>query len=256
MTRGILIAADAKQEWLLPWWWSNYAQENSLPVAVVDLGMSREARAWCSERCILISTDRNVRFIKHKEELEQSTIQKWEEIYGKTVWQAREAWFQKPSACLCSPFELTLWLDLDCEILGPLDALFAMLPEQAELGLVREPLIRQGDPALMFGEVLYNSGVLLFRRNASFLQRWAEESRLKNGQFWGDQQILSRLIFSENIPVHELPEIYNLQPSSGINLEARIIHWVGSWGKEFIKKHGGLKADLLHLFLSLDFSKS
>lgn len=242
--RGILIAVDEKQEWLLPWWWSNYTQENSLPVAIVDLGMSAQARAWCKERASVLDFDSDASYIKRREEFPEEKRQDWEEIYGETVWQARQAWFKKPFAMLKTPFKTTLWLDLDCEVLGPLLPLFEMLPESEEMGIVREPLIRQGNPALLLGEVLYNSGVVLYRQNSSLLTRWAEESQSSNELFWNDQLALSRLIFTEKFSVHELPAIYNHHLSSGIFPNAVIIHWLGSWGKAYIRKHGGLRETL------------
>ncbi len=241
---GVLIAVDAQQEWLLPWWWSNYIQENSLPITVVDLGMTADARAWCAMRAHVINSTVDISTIKQREAFDQEQIQKWEEIYGKEIWKARQAWFQKPQAMQMTPFDLTLWLDLDCEILGSLKPLFELLPNEAELGLVREPLIRQGDPALLLGEVLYNSGVVLYRKESSLIRKWAGEARNSNAIFWGDQLLLSRLIFAEKFSVCELPEIYNLQPTSGINPQAVIIHWIGSWGKEYIRKHGGLRKEL------------
>jgi hypothetical protein len=241
LEKGVLLAVDHQQEWLLPWWWANYSKTNALPVAIVDLGMSSEARAWCKVRAKIIEGKFESAKIKSREECGPEISKKWEEIYGSTVWQARQAWFKKPLSMLETPFQTTLWLDLDCEILGSLDPVFSVLPQDAQMGIVREPIIRQGEPGLLLGEVVYNSGVILYRKNSSLIKKWADESLLRNDQFLGDQQLLSRIIFSEKIPIFELPDACNVQPSSGVIPDALIVHWVGNWGKEFIRLHGGLR---------------
>ena len=40
--KGIIVASDMQQEWLLPWWWEHYTRFNSFPVAFIDFGMSKE----------------------------------------------------------------------------------------------------------------------------------------------------------------------------------------------------------------------
>jgi len=67
--KGVLIACDEKQEWLLSWWWENYSQENALPVTLVDLGMSREAKLWCEKRFDLIDFAFDQNFVAPKENL-------------------------------------------------------------------------------------------------------------------------------------------------------------------------------------------
>ncbi|MBI2742564.1 MAG: hypothetical protein HYX48_01440 [Chlamydiales bacterium] len=240
MQRGVLLAVDKEQEWLLSWWWESYRRTNTLPVAIIDLGMSDQARAWCHSRLKVITATLDAGKIKDRAECLQDVASRWEQSYGSSVWKARQAWFRKPSSMLETPFQTTLWLDLDCEVLGPLDPIFSTLPDGADFGIVREPLVKQGDPTLLIGEVVYNSGVILYKKDAPILKRWAEESSKNSERFMGDQCVLSRIIFSEKIPIFELPEICNVQPSSGVIHGALIVHWVGAWGKEFIRKHGGL----------------
>jgi hypothetical protein len=239
--KGVLIACDEKQEWLLPWWWENYSQENALPVTLVDLGMSKEARLWCEQHYCVIDFAFDQNFVAPKEKLSEKVASSWN-IYGKEFWQARNCWFIKPLIMLQTDFFSTLWLDLDCEVLDSVDPLFNMVKEP--FAIAREPEIHQGNPDLLLGEVLYNSGVVFYSHGSSLIEKWAELSLEKNAQFFSDQHLLSRHVFEKKIPLFEIPEMYNARLVSGVPFHAKIIHWVGSWGKEYIKKHGGLRKDL------------
>src|SRR5579872_4291468 len=114
--RGVLIACDEKQEWLLPWWWENYSQENTLPVLLVDLGISEETRCWCQQHFRIIDFALEQNFVAPKEKLSKKVRSSWK-IYGKEFWQARNCWFIKPHLMLQTNFRSTLWIDLDCEVL-------------------------------------------------------------------------------------------------------------------------------------------
>jgi hypothetical protein len=242
--RGLLLAVDEAQEWLLPWWWSNYSRYNDFPVAIVDLGMSASARAWCAAHGTVLDFAFPKNFVAPREKIEKSLEELWSAHLEPEMWQSRGAWFKKPFSMLQSAFEVTLWLDLDCEILGPLRPLFDLFPKDQEIAIAREPILRQGHPTALFQETIYNSGVILFRRGAALIQKWAEKSAEENHCFWGDQQVLSRIIFEQNFSVFEIPDRYNFQLHSGIPINVTIIHWIGAWGKEFIRKHGGLRKEL------------
>lgn len=243
LSRGVLVASDQNLEWLLPWWWSNYSSCNSFPVTFVDFGMSESARAFCREHGELVDFAFDPTFVKGRAALREPVNKKWEN-YGKIFWEARDGWFKKPLAMLQSRFSLTLWLDLDCEVLKPLEPLFELLPTQEDFGMVPEPLFYQGTSDLHFGEVLYNSGVILFRHGSTLIRTWGERALKENGEFPGDQDLLSRIIFEEKAPVVELPEIYNARFVAGIPFHATIIHWAGNWGKAFIRESGGLRVEL------------
>ncbi|HSX04364.1 MAG TPA: hypothetical protein VLG76_06520 [Rhabdochlamydiaceae bacterium] len=237
---GVIVGADRKIEWLLGFWWSHYKKHNMLPVTFVDFGMSPKAKKWCAARGSVVSLNMTVP-IAPKSKIVSQVARQWEDVYGKQVWKLRQSWFKKPFALLQTPYERTLWLDLDCEVLGPLSELFDFCGPQ--IALVRETegahLHEKEQNQLLEGEILYNSGVIIYQKNAPLIQRWAEAVSGQNGSFWSDQQLLSRLIYLEKFKIKELVPEYNWRMSQGINFQALIIHWVGTWGKEFIRKHGG-----------------
>lgn len=241
MEKGVLVGSDRLREWLLPWWWENYRRENNLPVTFADFGMSASARIWCEARGTVIDIDPVP--AAGKEEVPLSERKKWENSYSDGVWDARPAWFQKPLAVRQCSYEIGLWLDLDCEVLGSLLPLYEQDPS-VDIALAREP--ERGQEALLVEgmrlpeEIVYNSGVIVFRKNSPIIERWAKESLLRSDAFVGDQNLLSRLIFLENYPVSELSPVYNWRMAYGLCVDPVIIHWVG-WGKEYIKKYGGLR---------------
>lgn len=243
MKEGILVGFDQKIEWLLPWWWTNYSKHNSFPVTFVDFGMSEKARFFCAKRGELIALEFSSEFIQVKEPWNRAHV-KWESIYGTSLWESRQSWFKKPLALLKSPYERTIWLDLDCEVLTNLSPLFQRCFSGPDVALAKETeaaiLHEKREGQLLEGESLYNSGVIVYKREAPLIQKWAEQSLKCSGEFWGDQQLLSRLIFIHSYEIQELSEIYNWRMSQGFNLHAAIIHWVGSWGKEYIRRFGGL----------------
>ena len=143
-------------------------------------------------------------------------------------------------ALLHSPFELGLWMDLDCQINGPLEPLFNSLAFGADIGLVREPHFIQNYEEekgfLLPGEVNYNSGVIVFRKEASILHRFAEEASKNSAQYAGDQQAMCRAIFLHRPSLVELPQLYNWLRVLGPNPEALVYHYTGGQGKIEILK--------------------
>lgn len=234
--RGILVGCDQNQEWLLSWWWDNYRQENSLPVAFADFGMSEEGKAWCREHGILLPTNTDGLKVATRDEINPALIVEWEN-FSDFFWKVRQAWMKKPFACLCSPFSQTLWIDLDCEVLGNLAKIYDYIDPHSKMGLVQ---VNTGTE--------FNSGVIVFEKDSPLLKKWTEATLSKNHQFVSDQGILSQVIFECSYSVGEIPEIYNWPMCRGYHLGTVVLHWAAEWGKAYIQKHGGLRKELQKLF--------
>ena len=142
------------------------------------------------------------------------------------------------------PFEIGLWLDLDCESLGNLEPIFEYIDPVTGIALARihekwqEDNLAQG--LILPGEVAYSSGVIAFYPQSVVIKKWAEISLINNHLFIGDQDILSRLIFNEGHAVGEIPLIYNWYITYGINISVVVAHWGGKT-KEILKSHGGFR---------------
>jgi Lipopolysaccharide biosynthesis proteins, LPS:glycosyltransferases len=231
--QGIIVGCDRHHQWLLPWWWEHYSKHNSYPVLFADFGMTEGALAWCHTQGQVLSLPQtpwdDAPVTSHHKAL-------WEDLYGDTVWSSRPSWFKKPLALTQSPFSQTLWLDLDCQVLGPLDPLFNALSLGFELALVREPAyvqnIERQQGLLLDGEVSYNSGVFAFTKETPILELWKQKALTESHLFIGDQNILSRVIFEKKTAVFELSDTYNWKDSYGPNPEAVIHHFLGQAGKQ------------------------
>ena len=225
---GIIVGCDQSQEWLLPWWWDHFSKQNRYPVTFIDFGMSAEKKRWCHKRGELISLNMSDVFVRDRDEVAIALSEAWEQHYGKDFWGARKAWFRKPFACLHTPYERSIWLDLDCQVIGSLAKLFDACDHPSGLALCLD----KNAPG-------YNSGVIVFRKNAPMLQEWAKQSLEKNSLFRGDQDLLTDLIGKRAIG--ELPITYNWPFNYGANPDALIIHWIGATGKEILSRQLMLK---------------
>ena len=242
--KGVLCGADASQEWLLPWWWSRYSEFNRYPVTFCDFGLTEEMREWCRERGELVRIELNPSSIAPRSTVDEELAKQWEKEYGWRVWNARQQWFKKPFAFLESSYETAIWIDLDCEVLASLSPLFKKFHPPSGLALVRD---YHSDPF----NIRYNGGVVVFAHGTEGIKEWAKGAVTKNHLFGGDDSLLSHLIYSHQLEVQELPEIYNWRMARGLNLNAVIVHWVGNGGKSYIRTHGGLKPSLDSFFHSI-----
>src|SRR5690606_28348364 len=127
-------------------------------------------------------------FVAEREEIATELVSDWEKSFSKKFWPSRNAWFKKSLACLQSPFQRTIWCDLDCEIRGSIEPLFAYSEHPSGIALRRE------DPRESLSYPVYNSGVIVFQRNLPLIEEWARQSFEKNHEFCGDQDLLSHLI--------------------------------------------------------------
>ncbi|MGH2639857.1 MAG: hypothetical protein ACRDF4_11365, partial [Rhabdochlamydiaceae bacterium] len=88
--------------------------------------------------------------------------------------------------------------------------------------------------------IVYNSGVILFRRGSPFLKEWDLRCHKQNGTMMGDQDVLTEILLEGKIPFKKLAPFYNWLMYSGIQPGIVIAHWAAGWGKEYIRKYGGL----------------
>src|SRR3569832_307212 len=235
MEQGVIIGADQAAEWLIPWWWERYSSYCSRPVTIVDFGMSKSKVTWCEKRMDVIPCTADVAQVLPKNKIAKEHLKLWKKQYRGPLWTARNAWFKKPRACLLSPYELSLWIVLDCEVCGSLDSLFARWNPKFELAIGRQDF-RLDEP------IVYNSGVILFRKNAPFLARWDQLCRAQNGTMMGDQDVLTSILLEGTTHFEELSPYYNWLMYAGIEPGIVIAHWAAGWGKELISKFGGLHA--------------
>lgn len=239
---GVLIGADMTLEWLLPWWWENYQQHNAHKVAFIDLGLSFEMKDWCKERGDLIRLRMPEDFVKEKSEIDPSLANLWDREFGKNFWQSRAAWFKKPFACLQTPFQRTLWIDIDCEVRGSLYPLFAYADGSYKIAMARN----QCPVDMSIGNYFYNSGVIAFQKKAGLISDWARCCLGATETYRTDDEAFSDMIQKRKIAIPEIPPPFNWSRCQKDHSEALILHWHGATGKEVLRNRISLS--------SLDFS--
>lgn len=226
LQKGIVVASDITQEWLLPWWWDHYTKHNSYPVTFVDLGLSQEMKKWCQEKGHYIKLLEPGLFVKEREEVNREIVYAWEKELGTHFWEKRKAWFRKPLACLLSPYENSLWIDSDCEIRGSLEGAFVFCEHPSGISVIRETWKEK--------EIGINSGVIAFKKQTPLLYEWSRLAIETNDLFYGDQDLLDCIEKEQNTPLGELPDIYNWSHLCQENDQVIVLHWHGRYAKEVI----------------------
>jgi hypothetical protein len=192
---------------MLGWWFANYKDHNNLPVVFADFGVSPEALKWVKTQA------KEVIDLKSEKE---------------------KGWFKKPKAMLKCPAEKTLWVDIDCEVQGSLNAAFKLF-EPNKLAMVQDhPWCKRR------GELWHNSGVVGFIGKPQVLKDWAFRVE-KNPQI-GDQEVLHSMLspILKISYIKDLPHRYNVLridiDDNNVPENPVIIHWTGSKGKDEIRR--------------------
>ena len=234
MDQGVIVGCDLHQQWMLPWWWRHYSTHNSYPVVFMDFGMSEEARSWCKKRgeCLSLS---NFYPVSSEKIISPSTKALWERRYGKGFWIRRQAWFKKPFSLLQCPFSVGIWIDIDCQVNCDLEALFQCIHLGAEIGICKDR--NEIIDFILPGEIHYSSGVIAFRKDSPILQQWVDLSIQEEQNLPGDEETLSRAIFTFRPNLVELPPTYNWCWSHSPNENVIIRHFSGGQGKIELLNH-------------------
>ncbi len=209
---GVLLFGDDHLEWMIPWWFHHFDRSNSdLRVAVADFGLSRRALGWLERR--------GVQIVPRRMDLPCLA----------------STWFYKPFAVSNSPFDYTVFSDLDCEIRGNLSPIFSWSQHGLVLGNDLFPL---GNSRKLFRErFYYNSGLIGVKRDNPILDRWCDETEKIHDVFRSDQEILNLVIYESEAKIVELPKHFHQLRLDGDHENAVVMHWTGPPGKAYIRKN-------------------
>lgn len=236
--KGIIVACDQDQEWLLDWWWGHYSLFNSYPVAFIDFGLSEKGKKWCAAKGEVVFYP-DIFEEKEKNPIPSKKKELWEQLYGKGIWNFRPKFLKKPKACRLSPFLQSIWIDLDCRVLGDVTPLFTLLQLDIEIALQKSPpdyqRMRQEMGLLQLGEYHFSSGVIAYHRDAPVIEKWVELAR-QSEEFPADEEALSRAIFLTSPRLLELPEIYNWSWKNPPNKDAVMVHYHGKGKLQLIEE--------------------
>lgn len=234
---GILTGCDAEQEWMLKWWWEHYAKDNHYPVSFCDFGMSKSARLWCQTKGNLISLEQPQVAGK------SSVTASWSKTTTAFAWSKRQAWFCKPLVLLKTPYQKTIWLDIDCRVKGNLEPLFRYIGAKKHVALAQEiPSRASSEKAagLVPQEgICYNTGVIAYMHQSPLIKNWALHACFNNHEALGDQDLLSHLLFKHRLKPQVLPSIYNRIHPQPDALDVVIYHHTSLSGKASIRVKNG-----------------
>ncbi len=192
--------------------------------------MSDSAKQWCSQQGDLIGLALPDLHVAEKLQIDPQLVEAMETACGSKFWESRSSWFKKPLACLQSPFQNTLWIDLDCQINGSVGPIF----DFQTVAMAKEP------------SGVYNAGVIAFTHGEPLIKDWAKGCHNENHRLRGDQDVLNNLIQQQQAAIVELPPIYNWSRLFEQHAGAIILHWHGPHGKTVIA-HQIAKANLQSL---------
>lgn len=235
---GIIIGSDKNLEYLIPAWRIIYNKSNKLPVTFFDFGVSCAMKNFCKSHFNYINLEKSIEIKKSNIDLKNQS--NWEEFYQNDFWDKRNGWFKKALACKHSPYELTLWIDLDCLVYKDLSLLFSMANNVPFLSLAADENSRM-DLQLKLDirnerEKIYNSGVILYSKNHPIIEEWADQCIHKNHLFIGDQHALSRVIYEKNWPIFLLPKEYNWPYHEEKKTDVVIEHFFGLGKKNLLEE--------------------
>lgn len=228
-SHGIVIGCDQNLEYLIPVWFSFYSTHNNLPVTFVDFGVSKEMQSFCKKHFNFIEL--NEIFTESKDVSLENQI-KWESLYSNEFWNFRSQWFKKPHACLLSPYDYSLWVDVDCLVYKNLSHLFSEIQDDVVFSIRAEGLdqieLEKSMQICFQDETTFNSGVILYSNTHPILKLWKEKSLNESHLFIGDQHALSRAIYESNSNIIPLPNAYNWSYAWKDHPEIMIHHFHGA----------------------------
>ncbi len=253
--KGVITGCSKNHEWMLPWWWMNYSLHNEYPVTFLDFGdMSPVAKQWCQRKGQLVTLQIPTEdFVANRGEVPREHGAVWETHLNLDTWLARLSWFKKPFACLQSPYERTIWIDLDCQARQSITPIFKSCENALEMAMAEEPPLVLEDhrnrKLLLLDEMEYNSGVIVFNHGAALIQDWARRCIELNNVLRGDQEVFSRMIYERKIAFSPMHPSFNWRAHLQPSFTPLIIHYLGNC-KQFILQ----QMILFSKSASMDFS--
>ena len=208
MNYSWVVGVDYNMEDLLPWWYKNikkWAPEQD--ITICDFGLTKPAKALAKEYA-----DTFLEYTIHE----------------------RYAWFYKPRALLDTPYEYRCWVDIDCEVMAPIDDIFDY-PTDDKIALTR-------DEGKGLEEFWWATGVNVAKGSPKVLRDWAYISEHSNER--GDQEVLKKMIqqdYSYNDMIVLMPIEYQwlrvLSEIGQVLPNIKIMHWTGPKGKKHIREN-------------------
>ncbi|MCB1117327.1 MAG: hypothetical protein KDK50_01965 [Chlamydiia bacterium] len=207
MHEGVLIGADDKCEKLLSWWHSYYKNHNDRPVAILNFGLSPWGLAQAKKIGVVIDATTS-----------PSIKVKCKHRYARYI---AGACLKRITHMKRSPFETTLWMDIDCIVRCNINHLFAYADHPS--GFAAAHTSESGNS---FEPNKFNGGIHVVKKTSTIYDFWISEIQKNAQHFDLDDLILSRAIHEHCIEINWFPNEYNTDASY-----AKIKHMHGRHNK-------------------------
>jgi len=217
MRKIFITGCDKNTEWMLPWFIQKFRQHSELEIFLYDFGMSDEKLEWAKSR--------------------------FDGVSRIALFKEAAGWFNKPYAMLDSVVkgESRVWLDTDCEIVGPIDDIF----QHIKYG--RLSICEDLPWTMRRTERWHNTGVVGLGGVPQLMTRWSKECESPHPELQdpnlppiGDQDILHHILRTSLDRPIVMPNKYNVTRIQHLDktvpTDARILHWTGHKGKEYIRE--------------------
>ena len=213
MNKSFLTGADHQLQDLLPWWVECVRTHNpNIHITIADFGLTESAHEWAKSNVNTV-----IKYDRHP----------------------TNAWFYKPKAMIECPYEYTCWLDIDCEVLQPVEEIFDY-PTDTQMALTQD-VVRGNVNHPSEGAYWWAVGVNVIKGKPQILEDWARNSIDSN--FRGDQEVLRAMIkvnAEYNKMIIKMPIEYQwlrIMLANGYDSpNKKIIHWTGPMGKAHIRE--------------------
>ncbi len=233
-SRGIICGCDRNLEWLLPWFLKNYQLHNELPITFFDFGMSIDGIKFCKLNGNYLSIDHLVPLSTPIHSISDDYLNQFAITHPIDYLKlCHHAWMKKPLACQLAPYDISIWIDIDCKVMKNLDEIYQLLDPSAEICLsLDHPAsthLKKVLGMLASDEPAFSSGVMIFRKNSPFIQYWID--KISKQFFPGDQEALSKAIYEHGISYKILDQKFHLCDQNEQSIEPSILHYGGPEGK-------------------------
>ena len=174
--RGLLTGCDQTQEWMLKWWLHHAKKQTDLPLSVIDFGMSESAKAYVKNQAHLI--DGQPALAPFKRSSKYLFPKNWSLKWQKEASFQRPFYFAKILATADSPYDESLWVDLDCKIIDNPIGAFAYMDDRYGASMALDtPDTANKWQAYRFikpKSIAYQAGVIPFTKTSSLMETWRQ----------------------------------------------------------------------------------
>lgn len=158
MKKGVMTGCNQNNEHYLQSWFEHYSKHNTFPITFCDFGMSHQARTFCAKIGTLL--------------------------------QAKSQVFALPK----SPYEETIWTDINCQINQSVGPLFEMA------------LVKDGFAISFSKQNTPQTGIMAFTKNSPIILNW-QAWCIKNKEV-PDNKTLELLLKENNFQLTQFSEKY------------------------------------------------